>query len=107
MINFHEMWQYLCNCDYFKHPAHGSALSAFPTSLKFGIVTVSPHNNYTIEGDTETEVWLESGYWVYCDDTAQYEISHDCTLDVFADTFEEAITKLYFAVKGKEVEIDG
>lgn len=106
MSDFHEMWQYLCNCDYFKHPVHGSMESAFPASLYIEVVKVNPHNR-TIEDDvslnTKTEVWLESGCWVFCDDTMQYEPSHDYTLDVGADTFEEAIAKLYRAVKEKEV----
>ena len=101
--NFKSSWDYLCDHKYYHHPKHGYCLSAFPASLYIDVVQVNPEN-LTIEDDerlnTLTQVWIESGCWVYCEDSGQYEMSHDYELDTGGDSFEEAIVNLAGILEG-------
>lgn len=101
--DFYKAWYYLSEHGYYKHPKHGYAMSAFPASLYIMVVKVNPEN-LTIEDDeslnTLTQVWIESGCWVYCEDSGKYEMSHDYKLDTGGDSFEEAIVNLANILEG-------
>jgi len=106
MNDFYEAWQYLLKHSYYDHQIYGNTMSAFPASLYIEVVKVNP-DNLTIEDDdsknTLVQVWLESGCWLYAEDSRTYEICHDPGLDIGGNTFEEAIINLSDILKSNEL----
>jgi hypothetical protein len=72
-------------------------MGSFQQALYIMVVKVNPETNaidYDRSKNTKTQVWLESGAYVYDDIVDDYVSSHDIRLDTGGDTFEEAIINL-------------
>lgn len=100
--DFYEAWNYLDECDYYKYKyktQRGEELlmGSFQQALYVMVVKVNPKTN-SVDDDTDkntkTQVWVESGSYVYDENVDDWISTHDIRLDVGGDTFEEAIINL-------------
>ena len=100
--DFYRAWRYLDSCGYYKYTYHTERgddlqLGSFQQALDIMVVKVNPRTN-SIDDDrsknTKTQVWLESGAYLYEENAGYWIASHDIALDTGGDTFEEAVINL-------------
>lgn len=100
--DFHTAWKYLDDCEYYKYiytteKGEEVEMGSFQQALYIMVVKVNPKTN-SIDDDnsknTKTQVWLESGSYIYDENVGGWIASHDIDLDTGGNTFEEAITNL-------------
>lgn len=103
-MKFYESWKFLKEHKIFNVK---NCPWRFQDSLDIQVVNVNSDNKSnknTEKSNVITQVWIETGPFIFNKNENKYYMSHDIRLDSSGENFEESIIKLAMNVKKYYVE---